>query len=407
MVTAVFTPPAKTALAPDEGTENVTVTPEIGLLDASLTSACRFVANAVFTVAFCGVPATTVMLPGGPLVLVNEKTAGLLTPDTVALTLYEPVVVFAVNTGADALPVESVVAAAVFDPLKLPVAPVVGAVNVTETFGTGLFAPSRTITLNRVAKFVPTCALWPDPSTTLTCAGALGVFVRVNNAGVPTPLTVAGSWYVPAIKFATNTFAVAIPPAFVTAVLPPANVPLGPDEGGVNVTVTAGTTLLNASLTITWRFVGNAVAICVLCGVPAVAVTEAGAPGLFVKANVAGVPTPETVAVTEYDPAVVFAVNAGAVATPLAFVVAFTVERFPVKVPRAPVVGAVNVTVTPDMTLFDASRTVTCRFVEKTVLTCVDCGVPAVAVTLAGAPGVFVRLKLAPVDTPAAVAVIV
>jgi hypothetical protein len=41
------------------------------------------------------------------------------------------------------------------------------------------------------------------------------------------------------------------------------------------------------------------------------------------------------------------------------------------------------------------------------VLTVVLCGVPLVAVIEAGAPTVFVRLKLAAVDTPATVAVTV
>lgn len=151
-----MTPPANVPLGPLEGAVNVTVIPAIGLFEASRTIACRFVANAVFTVALCGVPDTTVILPGGPLVLVNENTAGLPTPETVAFTSYEPVVVLAVNTGAVARPNESVVAAAVFDPLKLPVAPVVGAVKVTVTPGTGLLAPSRTITFKRVPKVVPT-----------------------------------------------------------------------------------------------------------------------------------------------------------------------------------------------------------------------------------------------------------
>ena len=75
--------------------------------------------------------------------------------------------------------------------------------------------------------------------------------MRLNGAGVATPLTVALTTYEPAIKFATKTFAVAVPLGPVVAVFPPANVPLAPFAGVVNVTTTFGTALLNASLTIT------------------------------------------------------------------------------------------------------------------------------------------------------------
>lgn len=101
------------------------------------------------------------------------------------------------------------------------------------------------------------------------------------------------------------------------------------------------------------------------------------------------------------------AVNAGAVATPLAFVAAVTVVTLPVKLPLAPVVGAVNVTVTPLTGLLPASFTVACRAVANAVLTGALCPDPAVAAMLAAAPAVFVRLKLAGVATPATLAVTV
>jgi hypothetical protein len=72
------------------------------------------------------------------------------------------------------------------------------------------------------------------------------------------------------------------------------------------------------------------------------------------------------------------AVNAGAVATPLAAVVAVA-GLPPAKVPLAPLAGGVNVTRTPATGLPD-SATVAWRFVGKTVFTVVLCGVPAVAV---------------------------
>jgi hypothetical protein len=78
------------------------------------------------------------------------------------------------------------------------------------------------------------------------------------------------------------------------------------------------------------------------------------------------------------------AVNAGAVATPLAFVVA--VFTPPAKVPLAPLVGAANVTTTPLNRLLPASRTVAWSCVANAELIVALCGVPAVAVTLAGGP---------------------
>jgi hypothetical protein len=66
----------------------------------------------------------------------------------------------------------------------------------------------------------------------------------------------------------------------------------------------------------------------------------------------------------------------------------------------------VNVTVTPLTGLLLASFTVAWSVVWNAVLTVVLCGVPAVAVILAGT-AVFVRLKLAEVATPATLAVTV
>jgi hypothetical protein len=99
---------------------------------------------------------------------------------------------------------------------------------------------------------------------------------------------------------AVNTAEVATPLAFVTAVFtPPANVPLGPVcAGAVNVTVIPGTGLLLASFTVACNVDANDVPTVAFCGVPAVAVTDAGGPGLFVSAKFAGVATPETEAVT-------------------------------------------------------------------------------------------------------------
>jgi hypothetical protein len=81
---------------------------------------------------------------------------------------------------------------------------------------------------------------------------------------------------------------VATPAAFVIAlVLPPAKVPPAPLAGGVNVTVTPETGLLFASLTVAESGDGKGVAIFVVCGVPPVALIEAGDCWLIVSAKVA------------------------------------------------------------------------------------------------------------------------
>ena len=55
------TAPPKVPLAPPVGAAKVTVAPLTGLLFESFTVACRGVANAVPTVAFCGVPPVALM----------------------------------------------------------------------------------------------------------------------------------------------------------------------------------------------------------------------------------------------------------------------------------------------------------------------------------------------------------
>ena len=78
--------------------------------------------------------------------------------------------------------------------------------------------------------------------------------------------------------------------------------------------------------------------------------------------------------------------NAGAVATPLLFVVAVAVVTPPVNVPLGPVGGGENVTVKPGSGTPLASLTTTWRAVENAVLTVALCPLPAVAVMLEGEP---------------------
>ena len=99
---------------------------------------------------------------------------------------------------------------------------------------------------------------------------------------------------------AVNVIEVATPDPFVTAVfIPPKNVPLWPDAGGVNVTIAFGTGLPPESLTTATSGLENAVLISVVCGVPPTAAMENGDPGRFVNENVAGTGAPVVVAVTE------------------------------------------------------------------------------------------------------------
>src|SRR5258708_22978517 len=95
------------------------------------------------------------------------------------------------------------------------------------------------------------------------------------------------------------------------------------------------------------------------------------------------------------------AVKAGAVAIPLALVITVAL---PPNVPDAPDTGAAKVTLAPAIGLLDASFTVACNAVANAVEIGALCGVPAVALMLAGAPAALVIEKLAGA-TPLAVAV--
>jgi hypothetical protein len=174
------------------------------------------------------------------------------------------------------------------------------------------------------------------------------VLVSENFAGVVTPGTEASTSYVPVELLAVKMGEVATPEALViaTAVLaPPANVPLAPPDGAVKVTVTPPNTLFPLSRTVAISGDANAAPRAADCGVPLVAMIEAGAPGVFVIEKTASGVTPETEALTEYVPTVLFAVNSADVATPELFVTAVFTPAL--KMPEAPVAGAVNVTVIP------------------------------------------------------------
>src|SRR6266850_7620394 len=80
-----------------------------------------------------------------------------------------------------------------------------------------------------------------------------------------------------------------------------------------------------------------------------------------------------------------FAVNGGSIARPLASVATVSVLNPLPNVPLGPLAGAVNVTDTPLTGLPFASLTVAAMAVPKPVFTAALCGVPALAV-IVGAP---------------------
>ena len=67
----------------------------------------------------------------------------------------------------------------------------------------------------------------------------------------------------------------------------------------------------------------------------------------------------------------------------------------PAKLPLAPEPGGVKVTSTPATGLFPASFTVACKAEANAVLIAALCGVPPLALMLAGAPGFTVKVAVA------------
>lgn len=144
-VSAVFTPPANVPLAPMPGAVKVTVTPLTRLLRESFTVAWSGAANAELTATLCGVPEAAVILAAGPAKLVKEKFAVDATPEAPAATIYEPAMLFAVNTLAVAIP-DALVVIVFTPPANEPLAPLVGTMKVTLTPLTGLLNESLTVT---------------------------------------------------------------------------------------------------------------------------------------------------------------------------------------------------------------------------------------------------------------------
>ena len=123
--------------------------------------------------------------------LVRLNAAVTASPETLALTAKLPLMLFAVSAGAVACPLELVTAVAVAEDPNKAAAPVEGAVNVTVTPLTGLPAESVTVPCRAVENAAPTIALWGVPADAEIFAAGPGVFVRLNTAVPPRPVTLA------------------------------------------------------------------------------------------------------------------------------------------------------------------------------------------------------------------------
>jgi len=124
------------AAAPVPGALNVTVTFATGLPPASFTWLPAVAANAVLIVALCGVPLVAVMLRRRSAVFVSKKFAGVVTPATLAVTVYGP----PQRVGRERRHVlhHCRCRRRVRSSANCRLAPVPGALNVTVTFATGL-----------------------------------------------------------------------------------------------------------------------------------------------------------------------------------------------------------------------------------------------------------------------------
>lgn len=303
--------------------------------------------------------------------------AGFATPVTVAVMVWPPEVPLAVIAGDVATPDPSVVTTAVVPPpAKLALAPLREAVKVTETPLARFPSASLTVAVNGEPKAEFIFALWPPPLVAVIDAGAPALLVIENAAAVAIPTTVALTGYgPPAVALALKTGDVATPAPSVIAVAvvpPPAKVPLAPLPGAVNVTLTPLMGFPTASFTVAASGKAKVVLTGAFCPPPLVAVTEAGAPAVFVKEKLAGFKTPLTLPLTVYGPPTIpLAVKTGDVATPDALVTAVAIELPPAKVPLVPKVGAEKVTTTPLSKLPPASLTVTANGEANGVFTAV------------------------------------
>ena len=100
-----------------------------------------------------------------------------------------PAVALAVNRDEVASPFEPVMSVSVALPLvaKVPLAPLEGAVKVTEAPLTGLPSTSVTVATSGFVNWVLTFVLWPLPLVAVMFAGEPVMLVRLKLAGVVAP----------------------------------------------------------------------------------------------------------------------------------------------------------------------------------------------------------------------------
>ena len=310
-------------------------------------------------------------------------------------------------TASVAMPFTSVATLIVDVPFEnVPLAPVAGAVKVTDAPVTGLLLASLTMACSEFVNVEPIVMLCELPAIAIMLAGGAELLVRLKLAVGVTPAALAVTRYgPPGMPLAVNGAEASpvLAEATVIVAVPFENVPLAPLAGAVNVTCTPLTGLLLPSVTLACRAVVNTVLTVALCEAPAVAVMFAAGPGLLVSEKFAAASVPVLAVTVKGPPAVTLAVKA-AVATPPVTVNTVIVAVPFENVPLAPVDGAVKITEAPTIGLLELSVTVACREVVNAEPIIVLCELPAVAVMLAAGPGLFVRLKLTGVN-PETVAV--
>ena len=191
-----------------------TATPAIATRLPKLSCSCTVTAGvigcpAVVLVGCCrnaswlAVPATFVRL----------NVAGCVAPGVVAVTWNVPGVPFAVAVGAAAIPIALVVT--VVGPANVTLAPLAGALNVTDAFDTGFPKASATLARSGAAYAVPTAAVCPLPSNTVMLAAAAGAIWNESLTAESAP-AVARKVYVPVARI-TRSLNMAAP---VTSVVP-------------------------------------------------------------------------------------------------------------------------------------------------------------------------------------------
>jgi hypothetical protein len=154
---------AKAPLAPDDGAVNVTDAPLTGYWLASTTIATNGAPKAVLMVASCRDPLVAVIDAAGPDVFVRLKLVVAIAPATLAVTASLPIVPFAVYVDEVATPLALVVSVSVLvPPANKPLAPVAGAVKVTNAPLTGV-PPIVTVATSGAANAVFTAVLWVAP----------------------------------------------------------------------------------------------------------------------------------------------------------------------------------------------------------------------------------------------------